>query len=114
MKSTVIKLSRDKKPGADPARSEKRKKPAQYVKNHLQIRVIERRGKDSNNLKIPLKKPEFQNEPTQNPTRAAKYSVRCRLQASAATLSWKLNRLLAHPFRIYISLYESMNSGLSF
>jgi hypothetical protein len=45
----------------------------------------------------PLGKSEFQNEAAQNPTRAAKHSVRCLLHARAAALSWTLNRLLAHP-----------------
>jgi hypothetical protein len=44
-----------------------------------------------------LGKSKFKNEAAQNPTRAAKHSVRCLLHARAAALSWTLNRLLAHP-----------------
>jgi hypothetical protein len=59
--------------------------------------VLPRRGQEPNNLQIPWEKRRFQNEAAQNPTRAAKHSVRCLLYARAATLSWTLNRLLAHP-----------------
>ena len=59
--------------------------------------VLQRRGQEPNNLQIPWEKPGFQNEAAQNPTRAAKHPVRCLLYARAATLSWTLNRLIAHP-----------------
>jgi hypothetical protein len=73
------------------------KELARNAKNPGKTRVFERRGQEPNNLQIPWEKAGFQNEAAQNPTRAAKHSVRCLLHARAATLSWTLNRLLAHP-----------------
>jgi hypothetical protein len=67
------------------------------AKNPGKTRVFERRGQEPNNPQIPWEKRGFQNEATQNPTRAAKHFVRCLLHARAAALSWTLNRLLAHP-----------------
>jgi hypothetical protein len=79
-----------------PARAGKPKQLARNAKNPGKIRVFERRGQEPNNLQIPWEKPGFKNEAAQNPTRAAKYFVRCLLHARAATLSWTLKRLLAH------------------
>jgi hypothetical protein len=70
---------------------------AETRKTLVKTGVFERRGQEPNNLQIPWEKRGFQNEATQNPTRAAKHSVRCLLHARAAALSWTLNRLLAHP-----------------
>jgi hypothetical protein len=73
-------------------RAGKPKQLARYAKNPGKTRVLQRTGQDSNNLQIPWEKPGFQNEAAQNPTRAAKHSVRCLLHARASDLNKTLHQ----------------------
>jgi hypothetical protein len=73
------------------------KQLAQYAKKPRKTRDLPAERTGFEQPAKSLGKSKFKNEAAQNPTRAAKHSVRCLLHARAAALSWTLNRLLAHP-----------------